>query len=425
MIENHKKIHELFRQSTFSIESDKIVFQYSASIETQLGELNIEVENIRNESIEVEKANLPFKIYENYNSYLKLSEINNQSVLILNIDNEPYSFIEGETYINFVLNKENFFFINSISYAEFLSFLKEQDKDTDEAFHFVDYYNGTNRKIVFTSLTEKGRLIIKYFNEIYHFDEKTDFSKHLNDFKKCFVEDNLHLPKFLKSSIIDFASRYDSENRIYKLYEELNIITNKAKINFEIYLNNLSIDVIRKDYDEYKSKYFKEVSDILNNLTQKIIGLPLLIATTLFAIEKIKENHEFLYVLIVVTLITSIYLFSLLKINFNDLIYVDKLSNEDFKTLNENKFFINNPNEIEIFSEIKRRVVNRINHLKFICESYFWVLGISNVLTVGYILNYLKVEIKIVLFISFILLLIMALLRNDILNKSETKGAGW
>lgn len=421
MIEIHKKIYNLFTQSTFNIEVDKIVFEYSTDTETQLKELNIEIENIRNESIEVEKANFPIKIYEKYDSYLKLNEVNNQNILIINIDDKPYSYIQGDTFINFILEKENFFFINSISYTQFLNFLKEQEKDTDEAFHFVDYYNSTNRKIVFTSLTEKGRLIIKYFNEINHFDEKVDLSKHLNDFKKCFAEEKYHLPKFLKSSIIDFASRYDPENRIYKLYEELNAVINKAKINFEIYLNNLSIDKIRKDYDEYKSKYFKEVSDILNNLTQKIIGLPLLIATTLFAIEKVKENHEFLYVLIAVILITCIYLFSLLKINFNDLDYVDKLSNEDFNTLNENVFFIKYPNEIEIFSEIKQRIVNRINHLKFICQSYFWILGISNVLTIGYIFNYLKVDMKIIFLISFVLLFTMALFRNDILNKSEEK----
>lgn len=421
MIEIHEKIYNLFKQS-FNIERDKIVFQYSSSIETELNELNVEFENIRNESIEVEKTNFPFKIYENYKSYLKLNEITNQNVLILNIENEPYSLIEGETFVNFVLDRGNFFFSNTISYAQFLNFLKDQDKDTDEAFHFVDYYNDINRKIVFTSLTEQGRLIVKFYNEIYHFDEKTDLSINLIKFKKCFAEENHHLPKFLKSSIIDFASRYDSESRIYKLYEELDTITNKAKVNFEIYLNNLSIDKIRKDYDEYKSKYFKEVSDILNNLTQKIIGLPLLIATTLFAIEKVKESYAFLYVLIAVTVITCIYLFSLLKINFNDLDYVDKISNEDFKTLKENKFFINYPNEIKMFSEIKQRIANRINHLKFICQSYFWVLGISNILTVAFILNCLKVEIKIIFFIVFVLLLIMALLRNDILNRSESKG---
>lgn len=419
MIEIHKKIHDIFKNSTFDFRIDKVVFQYSNSVEVGLRTLGIEFENIRNESIEVEKRNFPLNIYIDHISYLKLHEVAKPDVLILNVDNVPYSFIEENTYINFTLNIDNFFFTNAKSYSEFLIFLKEQDKDTDEAFHFIDYYNSTNRKIVFTSLTDKGRLIIKFFNEIYHFDEKIDLSKHFDQFKNCFSEENHHLPKFLKNSIIDFASRYDSENRIYKLYEELNIITNKAKINFEIYLNNLSIDKIRKDYDEYKSKYFKEVSDILSNLTQKIIGLPLLVATTLFAVEKVKDNYEFLYVIIAVTVITSIYLVSLLKINFNDLNYVDKLSNADFEVLNENKFFINYPQEINIFLEIKERIVGRIKYLKYICQSYFWILSISNILTLAFILNYLKVEMKIIFIFSFILIFLVALLRNNILSRND------
>ncbi|UUC44384.1 hypothetical protein [Flavobacterium cerinum] len=419
MIQDHKKIYDLFKSSTFNMMSNKIVFEYSENIEAQLTALDIDYEKIRTESIEVNNDNFPLKIFENYKSYLKLNEVKHSNVLILNINERPYSFINGETYIDFILDSGNFFFTNSRSFDHFLTFLKEQDKDTDEAFHFVDYYNSTNRKIVFTSLTDKGRLIIKFFNEINHFEEKVDLSKSFSNFKNCFSEENHHLPKFLKNSIIDFASRYDSDTRIYQLYENLNTITNKAKVNFEIYLNNLSIDKIRKDYDEYKSKYFKEVSDILNNLTQKIIGLPLLIATTLFAIEKVKENHGFLYILIVTTLITSVYLFSLLKINYNDLDYVDKLSNEDFKTLKENKFFIKNQNEMEIFLEIKKRVSNKINHLKCICESYFWVSGVSNILTICYILHFLNLNFQVISFLALFFVFLMTIFRNEILNKSK------
>src|SRR5690606_4683270 len=108
-------------------------------------------------------------------------------------------------------------------------------------------------------------------------------------------------------------------------FEKLNEITNSARINFEIYLNNLSIDKIRKDYDEYKSKYFKDVSEILNNLTQKIICLPIFIATTLFAIEKVKESPIFLIIIIIAILITTIYLILLLRINFYDLKYIDTI----------------------------------------------------------------------------------------------------
>ena len=420
MLETHRKIFEIFQQSGFEIKPDKIDFHYSANIESQLIALNIKVENIRNVTLSVEKENLPLKIYHDFNSYLKLTEVkNNNNVLILNPDNLPYSLINNSTYINFEEKNENYFFKNAISFNDFIDFLKTQEIDTEEAFHFVDYLNDISRKIVFTSLTEKGRLIVKYHNQISHFDENINLNNSLENFKNCFVEKNHHLPKFLKSSIIEYASRFDSENRIYSVFEELNEITNNARINFEIYLNNLSIDKIRKEYDEYKSKYFKDVSEILNNLTQKIIGFPLLIATTLFAIEKVKESSTFLILLIITILITNIYMVFLLKINFNDLSYIKTISNQDFKTLKENNFFTKYPNELEIFIKIKSRITVRVKLLELICESYFWILGISNIAIIGLIFNYLSFSFVQITLVLLVLLLILSISRNSILNNKE------
>lgn len=422
MLNTHKKIFEIFKESVFEIKPDKVDFQYSESIESQLISLSIEVENIRNVTLSVEKENFPVKIYSDFNSYLKLTEVkNNNNVLILNLDNLPYSLINNSTYINFEEKNENYFFKNAISFNDFIDFLKTLEVDTEDAFHFVDYLNDISRKIVFTSLTDKGRLIIKYHNKISHFDENINLKNSLENFKNCFVEQNHHLPKFLKSSIIAYASRYDSDIRIYSVFEGLNEITNSARINFEIYLNNLSIDKIRKEYDEYKSKYFKDVSEILNNLTQKIIGLPILIATTLFAIEKVKENPLFLILLIIIILITNIYLVLLLKINFNDLTYINTISNQDFKTLKENNFFTKYPKELDIFIKIKSRITGRVKHLSIICESYFWILGITNISIAGLIFNYLNVNLILIFIISLILLFILAISRNSILNNLENK----
>lgn len=422
MLETHKKIFEIFQQSVFEIKPDKVDFQYSTNIENQLTALNIDFENIRNTTLSVEKENFPIKIYSDFNSYLKLTEVkNNNNVLILNVDNLPYSLINNLTYINFEEKPENYFFKNAISFNDFIDFLKTQEIDTEEAFHFVDYLNDISRKIVFTSLTDKGRLIIKYHNRILHFSENINLNNSLENFKNCFVDQNHHLPKFLKSSIIQYASRYDAENRIYNVFEVLNEITYSARINFEIYLNNLSIDKIRKEYDEYKSKYFKDVSEILNNLTQKIIGLPILIATTLFAIEKVKESPLFLILLIIVILITNIYLVLLLRINFNDLTYIDTISNQDFKTLKENNFFTKYPKELDIFTKIKSRITARVKHLELICESYFWILGITNIAIVGLIFNYLNVNLILILMIALVLLFILAISRNSILNNLENK----
>ncbi len=416
MLEIHAKIFQIFQESEFDITLNKADFKFSENIENQLKGLNIEYENIRNEILSVEIDNFPVKIYKDFSSYLKLNIVENNNILILNMNGLPYSYITGKTYINFEKKTDNYFFSNAISFVSFIKFLKEQEVDTDEAFHFVDYFNDISRKIIFTSLSDKGRLIVKFYNNIFHFNELINLNNSLESFKNCFLEKNDHLPKFLKGSLIEHASRYESDNRIFNIFKDLNEITNNAKINFEIYLNNLSIDKIRKEYDEYKSKYFKEVSDILNNLTQKIIGLPIVIATTLFAIEKIKETQSFLIILVFIILITNIYMVLLLKINFNDLSYIKVISKQDFKTLKNNNFFKKYPTELEPFSNIKHRIIKRIKHLELICESYFWILGIFNIAIIGLIFKYLKVNNLQISIISLILLFILSISRNAILN---------
>ncbi|WP_134346127.1 hypothetical protein, partial [Flavobacterium psychrophilum] len=184
MIDNHKHIFEIFKKSAFSINSDDIVFQYSADIEKELSDLNINFLKIREESLTVEKNDLDFYIFEKSNDYLKLNEVVKKgNVLIINKESVPLSLIDGKTFSNFTEDENNFFFSNSISFNEFIEFIKSQEMDSDEAFHFVDYVNKTNRKIVFTSLSEKGRLIINYFNEIHNFDSKNNYSIPLEEFK--------------------------------------------------------------------------------------------------------------------------------------------------------------------------------------------------------------------------------------------------
>ncbi len=420
MINYHQKIYEIFKDAEFTMNSDDIIFQYSANIEKQFSDLNIKIEKIREETINVEKNNLKVSVYERFEDYLKLNEVDkNENVLIINKENVPFSLFDNQTFINFIQDDNNFFFSNSKSFNDFIEFIKSQDFDSDEAFHFVDYVNKTIRKIVFTSLSEKGRVIIKYFNEVHNFDNKINYSIAFENFKTCFNKENLHLPKFLKNSIIEFSTKSKKEIRIYEFFENLEGIIKTAKINFEIYLNNLSIDSIKKEYDEFKSKYFKEISEILSNITQKIIGLPIVIATTLFALERVKTSVEFMIMIIITILVTNIYLILLLNINFNDLTYIKTVSNRDYKKLISNKFFVIFEEEKKYFTDINARLEKRITQLKNICETYFWIIGITNVGLNVLIFNSLNLSTGFIFTISFITCGIFAFSRNYVLNETE------
>lgn len=415
MTEIQNRIYGFITSLDNEVKSDYIRFEYNIGLEQYLTETNIEFEKIRSEDINVYFSNLSFIIYSSTNSYLKEANISKKNdLLIVDYNGVPLSRINSNIYLNFKIKDNFYFFSNSNYYLEFISFLKSKQEESDDGFHFIDYSNSVERKIVITSLAEKSRIILKYFKEVPNFSNEFDYSTGYNQFKSCFEEVNQTLPKFLKNSLMRYASRYQSEERSKLVFQNLKDIVNDARMTFEIYINNLSIDSIRKEYDTYKSKYFNEVSDILKKITQQIIGFPIVVSATLFAIEKVKENNIFLMGLIAVVFVTTILLILLLNLNFKDLGYVEHLSNKDFDSIKGNNFFIKYPEEFETFKKIKGRITTRIKNLIFLCESYFWILSLSNTGIICLILHYLNVNVSMIVMYSLISLLLMGITRNKI-----------
>ncbi|GAA4271858.1 hypothetical protein U6A24_22410 [Aquimarina gracilis] len=420
MLERQKKIHEFSGSLNYEIKSDYLRFSYSKELNDYLQNTNIDFESIRTEEIHISFSDLGFEVFENATDFLIENSMNKErDILILNYEDRPLSRVENQAYINFTLKEDFYFFKNPENYVNFINFLKSRDQETEDAFHFIDYSNDVNRKIVLTSITEKSRIILRYFKEIPNLPNNKDYSVSLDQFKNCFEQENNNLPKFLKSVLIKYASRYEPDERLKLVFQNLRSIVDEAKINFEIYINNLSIDKIRKDYDEYKSKYFSEVSDILKKISQQVIGFPIVIASTLFAVEKVKANSTSLYFIAVVILVTTIYLILLLKMNFRDLKYVKQLSDKDYNSIKGNNFFIRFPNEFQIFQQIKSRIDNRIQNLIIVCESYFWILGLSNTALIGIILSYLNVPKGGILLISIAIITVMVFARNTIWNEKK------
>lgn len=420
MIETHHKIYELLRLETTVFNEEEIILEATPNITQTLNELNIPFTSItRNNTLRIDIEAISVRIFETEEKYLKFTEVSNTNVLILNRESSPLSFLNGVTYKNFIPDSDNLFFINSICFFDFIKFLESLDKDTDEAFHFVDYVNKTTRRMVFTSLSDKGRIILRYSPNIPNLDKKTNYSLVTEKFKKCFEEDKLQLPKFLKASLINTCSRFEESSRINMLFENLNQVIDNAKINFEIYINGLSIDKIKKEYDDYKVKYFKEVSDILSNLTTKVVSFPVLTASTLFAVEKLKDYPFFIGLLIITTLIINIYLVILLVVNFKDLNYISSTVENDYNALIENNFFIKFPKEKSVFLRIKQRIISRIQYLRYMCEAYYWIMGVSNGAIIYLMLTYLKLSKPILCIYSLAAFLVLAIARNKILENAE------
>lgn len=424
-IEFHKSLNEIFKNATsLRITTSEIELDKTDATISQLDALGISYDIVQQTKIQFDPATIPTKIFFDIDSFLKFINFKKDSDVYIYNWGEPLSYFDDKTYFKFDEVSTEFIFINALAYLDFVDFLKSQEVEVDETMHFIDAYNREARKIVMVSLSDKGRVTMTYGLEIPKFNRQTDLSKNVDEFKKCFLEPSRNLVKFLKAAIIKFVVEKPKIDRLQLLFENLDEVISKAHMNFEVYLNNLSIDKIKKDYDDVKSKFFKDLSDVLAKLTQQIVVLPIGFCAALLAVDKISENQFYLYFIVAALLTTSVYLSLLLRVQFKDLNYLNRLFNTDFSSIINNGFFIKYPGEKTIFEEVKTRFIRRLRFLKNVSEAYFWVLNLSHTAIICFIIKKVSGKFEAALLTGAFLALAMILARNFVRDEDEKEQIG-
>lgn len=359
---------------------------------SELGEIDLDFEELRDNKIRILLNTIEgTQCY--WNDDLFLAECNslkifNKNIIVFNIDtNSPRLFIKDKERYLLGFQDENDFFENVKAYLIFLDFLESEAKESQEkVFDFVDFYNKDFRKIIFTS-PKTGKVIVKYNKGVPPVIFSKSYDYIIDRFIKCFSDQNRHLPKFLKTEILNTLRPIEAEKRMEALLSELDILIDSAEINFEVYLNDLSIENIKKEYEEYKHKYFEETSTVLGKVTNKIIGLPIAVSTTIFALSKVKDSNIGILLLIASIIIASYYIGVLLKLNIKDLKSITTSINDDYKLLLKSPFFVKYPKELTKFDESKRDLEVRIDLVISIARNYFWILFFSNLVIIVYALS--------------------------------------
>lgn len=402
------------------VTSTYIEIANSPEKQAECAALDIEIEVVQNK-LRLLSHTFKIKVFKSFDELLLASDINRLENIIIFDNGRTISYINGETYIDFVAVDKNYCVENVKCYRTFHAFLKNHETETEELFYFVDLHNRDLRKISFISLSDKGRLDISYGLECPRFDDSKDLRPGFEKFKACFDDNNKSLAKFLKAAVISVGSTYPAEDRMKLLFESLVAVVEKARINFEVYLNGLSVEQIKKDYDEIKSKYFNTLSDILAKMSQNIIGLPIAISAVLLSLDKVKENLVYALLLTCILLVTTAYLCILLRVYTKDLGYVKRIFDQDFLTLSGNKFFKKYPTELTLFEEVRKRVTEKISLLHIIIESYFWIINAANLVVVAILLDSINTSAMAIFWISLILILLIISLRNYILGEESTE----
>lgn len=357
---------------------------------TELKKLGITANKTRGQRIAISLNEIEgFLCYwndEEFRTLCKSLDKFTNDIGILNI-NKEVRFFDAKSnisFLNFEQSQEDLLIKNVRKYWEFLNFLHDEYKgNEDKGFQFVDFYDEAQKNILFYS-ANTGRVAVP--ETIYDIDfiKEAGFEEKVDDFIGCFSKDNKHLSKFLKNEVLGTLTSVSSDERLNHLLSNLGQVVDRAKKNFQVYISELSIDNIKKGYEDYKHSFFDESSKIQNKLTNKVIGLPIVISTTLFAFSKVEDSKPGTFFLILSILATTFYLGVLLKISIEDLQDIKKSMNKSFSRLLQSKFFTKFPKEITDFTKAKDQIIERSELISNLIKGYFWVLFLSNLALIIY-----------------------------------------
>lgn len=388
-LEKFQRFTELINscQSNFDNENNSIVLTTDDNqtlIKKLKIELSLEGEELDNKVL-VDLASFDYYLFWDKAHLLrkiKIDEKIDKNLAILNFEKIGetifYDNASEKTFKNFNLDESNFSVINIKYYLEFISFLKSKEHKEDNYFHFVDYFSWDNRIIVLTYPKKEGKLTITIPKNIPEFIVTKNYKKSYTRFFDSFKDENKHLPKFIKSELFNNIASFPPNDRLIMFIEKLDSILEVAEQSFDIYLNELSLENLKRDYLDYKDKYFTQLRDILSKVGSQIIGLPISISATVVATTTIKDNIVTTLLVIIAFLSYTIFAVFILKLQKEEVSDIQQRFNADFDKLEKSPFFIKYPNEKVPFKEVQTLVERRIKILNATIFAYFILLIITN-----------------------------------------------
>lgn len=311
------------------------------------------------------------------------------------------------TYQQFVASSKDFLLENAYYYFRTLDILKEQEHKEDHLFYFVDYFNSSLRKIIFTSLNKEGKLTIGFPIGIPELSRIKSLKESCLRFFNSFAKENKHLPKFIKNELFKSLIKEKPEERIVKLFENLDDIMLTAEQNFELYLSDLSLDKFRTEYIEYKEKYFFQIRDILGKITTQVVALPLSITAAAFATYRTTDKPILFFLVASAFLIFSIYSFFLIRLYKFDVLDIQKSFEKDFSDLSKEDYFLKYPKELNSFRRVEFSIKSRVTNLIKLIFAYTFLLALTNSMFILFALLQKGIDNSTAFIVSFISFLVL------------------
>ena len=342
---------------------------------------------------EIDLTTLPFTAFYDETDFLnRVTRKSWGKPILLYKENVVYYPIEDATYKVGTVIENQFLVRNNFYCFKFFNFLKTQEHQENSAFYFVDYLNWDTYHLVLTSLKKDGKIEILLPKKGVNIKSDVKLHSAVNEFISAFNETNRHFPKFIKTELIASMSKIDKSKRLELLLSHLNDIIYTASQNFEIYINDLSLENLKKDFIEHKNKYFLQLRDVLSKLTNQIAGLPIAIGASVFSTYKVNDSNSTLIIILGVFFLYSSYTIFLLKLQKDDVDDINLSFLSDFDKIKGSEFFKKFPEELSDFKKAKRNLDLRIQSLISAINVYFIFSSVSTIAFTLYVENQLKIS---------------------------------
>ena len=427
------KLGKLLKLQNFSYNSetgtiDFLVDNTALFLEELNNTIKIEADSIGNKiriSVQQEHLNIFYDVRH------LLSDVSGcdleKNILVLNAPSEEVLIFDSSTegvFSGLQLTKTNFLFSNLKSYFKFIDFLKDNDTEDDQPFHFVDHFNSTSNQIIFISVKKEGKLIIPFQKTRLNFDESKSLLPTYERFFEAFEDQNRNLPKFLKSEFFNYLSKVPKDDRMNELIDKMPEILHSAQQNFEIFLGDISIDKLKSDYQDNIEKYFSKIRELLGKLTSQTIAFPISITVAAYATFRITDSAPSVVTILLLLLITisfvviSFYTSFILQIQKDDVIDIRSSFEKEFATLENNEFFSKpgNGKETDELQESRNKLRKQATKFEFAINLYYWIQLTFNSLFVVFILFQLGLSLKWVLIIVIVLAICSYVLFRNLLS---------
>lgn len=278
----------------------------------------------------LQKKNIAILIYKETFFYFDQSDIYNK-----------------KTFIGYKEVDTNFLISNTIEYLHFIKKLKDEDT-------FADYYNGsTNEIVIYTA--SKGIHKIKLPSIPISLDDSKPYYYIVESTLRRLLNEDfvIHFKNQLFKVI-----KQANESQIEAVFQHLEEISQEADNDYQLYLKNFSFEKFKNDLQKEKEKYFNSLREILNKILSQVIGVPVSIAATIFAINKVEEIFLLALIYIAFT-IYVVFAIHFQRIYYKDVLEIECDGKKDFEKISKESGLADKTINLE-----SKKITNRINTIK-------------------------------------------------------------